>query len=107
MGRTMQDLGREYQILYRALSDPNYDLIDDNYRIIEDVRDFLYDYNSQSLRGWDGSELVELLMLRVRNKSRHVFAITVGMFPGYDNIEEKWKAEGYVDPNGYTWFAPN
>ena len=106
MARSMKDLTNEYSILKRALLDPDYDLDDDNYRIIEDVRDFMKDYNQQSTRKWNGADLVELLLLRVRNKSAHVFAITLAEFPDFANIEERWKKGGYVDSDGFRWLAP-
>lgn len=106
MARSMKDLNTEFQILKRALLDPNYDLLEDQYRIIEDVRDFIKDYNEQSTRKWNGSELVELLLLRLWNKSRHVFAITVAMFPDFENIDKKWKKSGAKDPDGFTWLIP-
>ena len=102
----MTELNKEHAILRRTLLDPNYDLSTDNYRIIDDVYHFLEKYNKVSCRPWDGKGLVDLMLLRVRNCSPHVYAITVGQFPGFEELEDKWDADGMTDPDGYLWLKP-
>lgn len=105
--RDLRTLNAEFLALRAALLNPDYDLLADNWSIIEDVKHLVEEYNAQcSGHRWNGNGLVELLLLRVRNKSRHVYAITVGMFPGYEKLDEQWSKEGMIDSNGYTWLRP-
>lgn len=51
--------------------------------------------------------LVEQMLLRLRSCSPHIYAITVGQFPEFDQLEEYWKTEGYKDIDDHIWLAPN
>ena len=103
-------LDRWYDDLCRRIHDPSYDLIKNNYRIVEEVRDFILEDCRISGRSYDDrwlrNPLVEDLLLRVRNTSAAVYAITVGQFPEYDYLEEYWHRNGYRDITGYLWLAP-
>ena len=105
--REMRAMNAQYDDLLRRIHDPDYDLEETNYRIVEEVKYFLVKCRAMGIKKPEPmSPLVCDLLLRVRNSSAAVFAITVASFPGYENIEEWWKSNGYVDITGYTWLAP-
>lgn len=97
----------QYDDLLRRIHDPDYSLEETNYRIVEEVKYFLARCRAMGIKTFEPmTPLVCDLLLRVRNSSAAVFAITVASFPGYENLEERWKSDGYVDITGCTWLAP-
>lgn len=84
-----------------ALFDPHFDISAGGWRIIE--------YVKAAIDGFDNSLsdiMVRQLLLRLRANSPWIFAITVGQFPGYENIEAWWDTHGFVDNRGHLWIVP-
>lgn len=85
--------------LREALFDPDFDVSEDGWSIIELVKHCCgTDHRSR--------ELIQQLLLRLVADSPHVYAITVGQFPGFEGIEAFWKTHGYYDTRGRLWLVP-
>lgn len=118
----MSEFGLEYDcemileetfMLLEKLLDPDYDVAENEYGIgfgiIEVVRDICNQWRDLfPRRELDPSieSLVEQMLLRIRSVSPHVYAITVGQFPEFDQLDAYWEESGYRDIDGYTWMAP-
>lgn len=48
---------------------------------------------------------VEWLLFRLYKQYPHVFAITVGSFPEFKNLEAGWKEHGFRAPNGFLYIV--
>lgn len=94
------------------LLDPDYNVRVNEYgngfNIIEPAKR-LFDAAHQS-RNSDVIEaamvMAHQLLLRLVAESPHVYAITVGQFPGFDGFSEMLISEGAEDVEGFTWLIP-
>ena len=87
--------------LREKLYDPSCDVIDKNYRIILLVKR-LYDAEKNDLV----MEITQQMLLRLRESSPHVYAVTIGQFPDFAGIHDYWAENGCVDGRGFTWLLP-
>lgn len=84
------------------LLDPDSDISYNGWAVIDDVKK-IWDTREHTLEVCD---LVQNLMLRLRKDCPVIFAITVGQFSGWDEIEEFWEQYGFIDTRGFTWLVP-
>ena len=114
----MSDYGRiermsEIDKLMHKLLDPDYDIRVNEYGtgfgIIQEVKR-IYLESTEIYPNYPldppVAALVEQMLLRLCVDSPHVYAITVGQFPEFENVVEFWKKEGFYDVSGYLWLAP-
>lgn len=95
------------------LLDPEFQF-QDGYGIIEDVKRAIGELSDHFAGTKEefvmmcelSYTVVDNLLVRLRNYSPHVYAITVGQFSGYDGIEDFWVKEGFHDTEGYQWLMP-
>lgn len=103
----------QYEKFREHLLDPDYSL-EEHSEIINDVKNYVDDLVNtfdERVMGWQDmwnhiDELVILLLVRLRNLSPHIYAITEGQFPGYSFVSECWDSDGFKDTEGYHWLKP-
>lgn len=88
--------------LHRRLLDPDFDVSENGYHIIETVSNAV----SKGVKRRVRDAIVNDLLLRIRHVSPWVFAITVGQFRGFYDVEQRWREHEYKDSRGFTWLAP-
>lgn len=94
------------------LLDPDYNVRVNEYgygfNIIEPAK-HLYDAAQQTRNKYvieASITMAHQLLLRLLVESPHVYAITVGQFPGFDGFAEMLISEGAEDIEGFIWLIP-
>jgi len=99
----MNDPLVELDWLMGVVPNPDYDLVTDNFRVIESAR-----YVNNEMRylphKWIvvAEDVIFDALLRLRCEYPHVFAISIGQFPEYDGgLEQYLNEKGYIDSCGF------
>lgn len=87
--------------VYQNLFDPNFDVADGMFSMVN-LAEYLYrNYQKDEFT----TKFVYMVLFRLYKDYPHVFAISVGQFPDFDDIEDYWKEHGFYDNHGYLWLV--
>lgn len=91
------------------LLDPEYSIRAVDHESIIERAKYLYDTAQESGDG-DTIEaavvLVHQLLVRLLSESPHIYAITEGMFSGFEGFDKCLIHDGATDVEGFTWMIP-